>query len=213
MNQRLRTNLLIEHVQEHSSLYIFHSVLFLMGVIFGAILVNSLSLTQKEDLFYFLQEFFGQLRQGEILYARDVFIHSFQYNSKFLGLMWILGISMIGLPIIMLLLFVKGMVIGFSVGFLVQQMGWHGFFMALFSVLPQNVIIIPLYIAGAVITVSFSMQMIKKLFVKSMFQPFAPLFIQYCMLFGVSLIFLAVAAFIEGYITPYFMRGYLQLLQ
>lgn len=119
---------------------------------------------------------------------------------------------MIGLPIIMLLLFVKGMVVGFSVGFLVQQMGWHGFFMSLVSVLPQNMIIIPLFIASAVITVSFSMQMIKKLFVKSMFQPFAPLFIRYCLLFGVMLLILAVAAFIEGYITPYFMRGFLQLL-
>ncbi|MFS8650965.1 MAG: stage II sporulation protein M [Caldibacillus sp.] len=212
MKHRTGTNLVMDHIQEHSSLYIFHAVLFLMGVVFGAILVNSLSLTQKEDLFYFLQQFFGQIEHGDILQARDVFIHSFQYNSKFIGLMWILGISMIGLPIIMLLLFVKGMVVGFSVGFLVQQMGWHGFFMSLVSVLPQNMIIIPLFIASAVITVSFSMQMIKKLFVKSMFQPFAPLFIRYCLLFGIMLLFLAIAAFIEGYITPYFMRGFLQLL-
>ena len=212
MNLR-RANRLLDHIEEHSSLYIFHSVLFLMGVVFGAVLVNSLSQTQKEDLFYFLQEFFLQLDRGEILQAQDVFIHSFQYNSKYLGLMWILGISMIGLPLIMLLLFIKGMVIGFSVGFLVQQMGWHGLFMALASVLPQNMIIIPLFIAGAVITVSFSMQMIKKLFVKSMFQPFAPAFIQYCLLFGISLVFLVIAAFIEGYFTPYLMRGYLQLIQ
>lgn len=212
MKNRNSSNLLMNHIQEHSSLYLFHTVLFLMGVVFGAIVVNSLSPTQKEDLFYFINEFFGQVQQGDILEAKDVFVHSFKYNSKYLGLMWILGISMIGLPIIMLLLFLKGMVIGFSVGFLVQQMGWQGFFMSVFTVLPQNIIIIPLFIMGAVITVSFSIQMIKKLFVKTMFQPFGQLFVQYCMQFGIALVFLAIAAFIEGYTTPYLMKGFLQLI-
>ena len=39
---------------EHSSIYLFVIVLFLMGVIFGAVVVNSLSFTQKEDLYYYL---------------------------------------------------------------------------------------------------------------------------------------------------------------
>ena len=34
----------MSHIQENSSLYIFNAVLLLMGVIFGAILVNSLQL-------------------------------------------------------------------------------------------------------------------------------------------------------------------------
>lgn len=35
-------NRVISHIQENSSLYIFNSVLLLMGVVFGAILVLSL---------------------------------------------------------------------------------------------------------------------------------------------------------------------------
>lgn len=63
-------NAVMKHINEHSSLYVFITVLFLMGVIFGAILVNSLSFTQKEDLFYYLSQFFG-MKQSAIRCALE----------------------------------------------------------------------------------------------------------------------------------------------
>ena len=50
-------DLVMSHIQENSSLYIFNAVLLLMGVIFGAILVNSLQINQKQDLSFYLQRF------------------------------------------------------------------------------------------------------------------------------------------------------------
>lgn len=182
-----------------------------MGVIFGAIVVNSLSVIQKDDLFYFINEFFTQVVNGEMVEAKEIFRHSFSYNSKYIGLMWILGMTMIGLPIILVLLFLKGMVIGFTIGFLVQQMGWKGFFLSFVAVLPHNLIIIPIFIGIAVISVSFSLQLIKKLFTKSFYQPFAPMLVRYFMFLGVALIFIGIAAFIEGYLTPYFMKAILSI--
>jgi len=211
MKKRWRTNVITNHIEQYSSFYIFHTVLLIMGVIFGAIVVNSLSTTQKDDLFYFINEFFSQLKSGEVLAPKETFLHSLSYNSKYVGLMWILGITMIGLPIILLLLFLKGMVIGFTIGFFVQQMGWKGFLLSFISVLPQNLIIIPVFIVVAVISVSFALQLIKKLFVKSIFQPIAPMLIKYCMFFGAAILLLSLAAFVEGYFTPYLMRGLLSL--
>ena len=43
----------MSHIQENSSLYIFNAVLLLMGVIFGAILVNSLQINQKK-IYHFI---------------------------------------------------------------------------------------------------------------------------------------------------------------
>ncbi|WP_062356131.1 stage II sporulation protein M [Bacillus kwashiorkori] len=212
MRKRMQPFFITRHLQEHSSLYIFHTVLFIMGVIFGAIVVNSLSVSQKDDLFYFLSEFFLQMENGEVISAKEVFFHTLSYNSKFIGLMWVFGISMIGLPLIFVMLFLKGMVIGFTVGFLVQQMSWHGFFLSFVSVLPQNLVTIPVYIAVAVVAVNFSFTMIRKLFVKSVFQPFAPMLVRYCMFFGGAIVCLVVAAFVEGYVTPYLMKGVLKFL-
>ncbi|KIO63020.1 hypothetical protein B4064_0495 [Caldibacillus thermoamylovorans] len=211
MKKRWRSNFITNHIEQYSSFYIFHTVLLIMGVIFGAIVVNSLSTTQKDDLFYFINEFFSQLKSGEVLAPKEIYLHSLSYNSKYVGLMWILGITMIGLPIILLLLFLKGMVIGFTIGFFVQQMGWKGFLLSFVSVLPQNLIIIPVFIVVAVISVSFALQLIKKLFVKSIYQPIAPMLVKYCMFIGAAILLLGLAAFVEGYFTPYLMRSLLSL--
>ena len=57
--------------------------------------------------------------------------------------------------VILILLFIKGMVVGFTVGFLVSQMGWQGFMLAFVSILPQNLIIIPVFIIMAALSVIF----------------------------------------------------------
>ena len=80
--QSIVQNAVIKHITEHSSLYVFITVLFLMGVIFGAVLVNSLSFSQKEDLFYYLSQFFGQVSQGEIATTNEMFSQSVLHNVQ-----------------------------------------------------------------------------------------------------------------------------------
>ncbi|WP_141433405.1 stage II sporulation protein M [Bacillus sp. 03113] len=202
MRKKISQNVVAIHLQEHSSIYMFVVVLFLMGVIFGAVVVNSLNFTQKEDLYYYLSQFFGQISKGKIAASKDLFMQSFFHNSKFIGLMWILGISIIGLPVILILLFIKGMVVGFTVGFLVNQMGWNGFLLSFVSVLPQNLIIIPIFVMSAALSVTFSLKMIKKQFMKKMGEPMLPLFGRYTLFLVTAVLFLIAAAGIEAYLSP-----------
>ncbi|MGG5253720.1 stage II sporulation protein M [Neobacillus sp. SM06] len=207
MKKRIYQNAAASYFREHSSIFLFVVVLFLMGVIFGAIVVNSMSITQKQDLFYYLSQFFGQVSDGNIQESTDLFIQSLLHNSKFIGLMWVLGISIIGLPIILILLFLKGMVVGFTVGFLVSQMSWKGFLLAGVSILPQNLIIIPIFIIMAVMSISFSIKMIKKQFMKKFAQPILPLFKQYIVALTAAVLLLSAAAAVEAYLSPGLMKS------
>lgn len=213
MKKKLYQNVAANHFREHSSVYIFVIVLFLMGVIFGAVVVNSLSFSQKEDLFYYLSQFFGTLTDGKEATAMDLFKQSLLHNSKFIGLMWLLGISIIGLPIILIILFIKGLVVGFTVGFLVNQMGWDGFLLSFVAILPQNFIIIPIFIITAVITITFSIQMIRRQFMKKMSQPLFPLLSRYLLAFFVAIISLAAAAGVEAYLSPALMKAVITGIQ
>jgi len=209
MKKRLYQSDAASYFREHSSIFLFIIVLFLMGVIFGAIVVNSMSFTQKENLFYYLSQFFGQVSSGRTAENSDLFLQSIYHNSKFIGLIWILGISIVGLPIILILLFVKGMVVGFTVGFLVSQMGWKGFTLAIASILPQNLIIIPVFIVIASLSVIFSMRMIKKQFVKKYAEPIMPFFKGYMVAIIAAVFFIAAASGVEAYLTPWFMKTFL----
>lgn len=208
----LLQNAVINHITEHSSLYVFITVLFLMGVIFGAVLVNSLSFSQKEDLFYYLSQFFGQVSQGEVATTNEIFSQSVLHNFKYISVIWILGISIIGLPVILILLFLKGMVVGFTVGFLVNQMGWSGFLLSFASILPQNIFIVPVFIIISVLAVSLSMKMISRIFLKQIRMPLKPVLIRYLSFFVLSIFCLIAAGAIEAYLSPVFMKSVVSML-
>ncbi|WP_180320856.1 stage II sporulation protein M [Alkalihalobacterium bogoriense] len=194
------------HIEENRSIYLFTIVLFLVGIVFGAIIVNSLSLTQKNDLYMYLNQFFGQVEEGQIAQASTMFTHTFSHYAKYFGLMWILGLSIIGLPVILILLFLKGVVVGFTVGFLVNQMGMSGFLLAFVSVMPQNFILVPAFIIVSVASVSFCLKMIRNQFVKRSNMPIFPQFLRYSMLILCVGGLLAVASAIEAYVSPVVMR-------
>jgi stage II sporulation protein M len=213
MKKRMYQNVAASYFREHSSIFTFVVILFLMGVIFGAIVVNSMSFSQKQDLFQYLSQFFGEVANGKMAQASDLFLQSFFHNSKFIGLMWVLGISIIGLPVILILLFIKGMVVGFTVGFLVNQMSWKGFMLAFVSILPQNLIIIPLFIIMAVMSMSFSMIMIKKQFMKKYGEPIIPLFKRYIIAFLIAVICISVSSSIEAFLSPGLMQTVIHLFK
>ncbi|MBO0995320.1 stage II sporulation protein M [Bacillus sp. SD088] len=208
MRYRLSTNVITRHFQEHSSLYTFMTVLFLMGVIFGAVMVNSLSAHQKEDLFYYLNQFFGQVGDGQIVPPEELLKLSFFHNVKIAGLIWVLGISIIGFPLIFLLIFLKGVVVGFSIGFLVSQMGWQGLLLSFVSLLPQNLFMIPVLIFISVSSIALSMKIIKKVFIRPTFHfQFVPIFAKYMMAYVGAIAIITVAASIEAYISPALMKS------
>jgi stage II sporulation protein M len=199
-------NELTYHIRENTSLYLFIIVLFLMGVIFGSIVVNSLDFVQKHDLYSYLNRFFGQVTEGKFASSKDMFLQSYFHNVKYIGLMWILGISIIGLPLILILLFLKGVVVGFTVGFLVNQMGWNGFILSFVSILPQNVIIIPAFIIMSTIAMSFSLKMVRQQFNKRIHEPIFPLFTRYTfVIIGLSCLLLLASTF-EAFVSPTLMK-------
>ncbi|RSK27716.1 stage II sporulation protein M [Bacillus sp. HMF5848] len=209
--QSLKT-VINKHMKEHSSIYVFITVLFLMGVVFGAILVNTLNVEQKQDLFFYLQRFFGQVVAGEVIGQNEIFIESFLQNLKYIALMWLLGISIVGLPIVMILLFLKGMVVGFTIGFLVNQMGFSGFMLSFASIMPQNFFIIPIYIVMGTVAISFALQMVKHQFQRRIHEPFATIFMRYCFLLLLLSISILPASALEAYISPILMRQLLELV-
>lgn len=193
------------HVKENVSLYLFTVILFTMGVSFGAVIVNSLALPQKQDLIGYLAQFFLELKQGAVGDPGTVFQASLGQYLKYIGFMWILGLSIIGLPIILIMVFLKGLVVGFTVGFLVNQWHWKGLYVASLSVLPQNLFAIPAFIIVGTAGISFSLRLIRSRFNRrgeSVYHHF----LSYSALVFLMGLLLCVASLFEAFISPVIMR-------
>jgi stage II sporulation protein M len=189
-----------QFMKENVSLYVFVSVLFVIGVVFGAVMVNALSLEQKQEMSRHLGSFFQEVNGGMEVDKGLSFQQSFGMHMKWILLIWLFGLSIIGLPLILILDFLKGVLIGFTVGYLIGQLSWKGMLFAFVSVAPQNLIIIPALLICSVSAIAFSIYMIKNRFIQrkgSMYQPF----MRYTSITLVMGVLLLGAAVWEGYFS------------
>lgn len=211
MNKR---TLVIDHLKTHATIYVFMIILFLTGIIFGAIVVNSMGFEQRTDLFFYVERFFGYLTNDNTISNNEILKESFLYHVRYLLLLFILGLSVIGLPIVWILIFLKGLVVGFSVGFIVNQLGVEGFILATFSIAPQNILVIPIYIVAGSLSMIFTLGLLNKLFARkaSFSQPVLNPFIKYVTVFTVLLIISAVPAIIEAFVANEAMVSYIKTL-
>lgn len=193
------------YVKENLSLYLFVSVIFITGVIFGAVMVNALSLEQKQEIMRYLGNFFSSVDQGGFMETNASFQQSFAMHIKWILIIWILGMSVIGLPLILVLDFLKGVLIGFTVGYLVGQLSWKGLLFALVSVAPQNLVIIPALLICSVTAMAFSIHMVKHRFMTRKGAFYEP-FMRYSATILVSGVLLAGVALFEAHISPVMMK-------
>lgn len=192
---------LSQHVREHAIIFVFITILFLTGVIFGAVIVNGMNFSQKQDLFFYLERFFNFTINEQGIDRTLIWQESFFYHIKFLGILGVLGLSIIGLPIIWILIFIKGLVIGFSVGFVVSQLGSEGLLFASLSIIPHNLIIVPVYLIAGSLTMIFSLLLFKKIFSRGSVNYLRKPFFNYIIVFSVLFIASSVAALIESHVS------------
>ncbi|RYG74627.1 stage II sporulation protein M [Lentibacillus lipolyticus] len=205
-----KRTLLIDHVKEHATIYIFMTILFLTGIIFGAVIVNSMNFIQKQDLFFYLERFFGEITADEQAGNTIILKNSFFYHVKYLFILFVLGLSVIGLPAVWILLFIKGMIVGFSVGFIVNQLGMQGLFLASLSIAPQNLLVIPIYIAAGSLSMIFSLTLLGKLFSRKISQPVLQPLGKYVIAFSSLIAVSLAAAVLEAYVANEAMEMFIK---
>lgn len=195
-----------QYWKEHLTLYVFVGVIFITGVVFGAVMVNALSLEQKQEMTRHLSHFFTSVNSGALEGGEQLtFKQSFTMHLKWIVIIWFLGLSVIGLPLILILDFIKGVLIGFTVGYLAGQLSWKGLLFAFVSVVPQNLIIIPVLLICSVTAVSFSIYMVKsRLFGRG--GPLMEPFIRFTATAALCLLCMGGVSLFEAYVSPVMLQ-------
>ncbi|WP_271750836.1 stage II sporulation protein M [Cohnella sp. JJ-181] len=137
------------------NLYLFVGVLIAVGAVFGALVVNALSLEQQQTLSDELGAYLGGTASGAMA-PIDVFRERLFFHLKWLGLLWLLGISVVGSPFVLALDFLKGVLIGFAVGLTVRHLAWKGVAVSFAVVAPQNLVVVPALAIASVSAIRFA---------------------------------------------------------
>lgn len=198
-------NSIKKHIKGNLFTYFLIILCFLIGISVGGFTVKVININHKQELVAYLKGFF-QLFHGDNLKNLDIFLQSLINNLQLLSLSWILGILVVGIPGIIFIIGFKGFVIGFTVGLLIEQFKFKGILLFLLGVLPQNLIIIPSFIAASVLSLSFAMMIIRSKLNKSKQINFSKQFLIYTSLYLLIAVLVIIAVSIEAFISPIFIK-------
>ncbi|MCY0900368.1 MAG: stage II sporulation protein M [Firmicutes bacterium] len=129
-----------------------------VGLLFGALAIGTLSPADKLSLVQYLRQFLAIEAQRPTYHA--VFRPLLVNNLKMLGLFYILGVSVAGMPLVLVLMFFRGFVLGFAGAFLVTSLHWQGVSIGLATIALANVFLLPALVLAAAVALGFSWDLI-----------------------------------------------------
>ena len=183
------------------NLYVFAGVLVIAGSIFGILLASALTHDQQQVLEQDVLQYLRFMQAGPDMAGSESLWSYFSSHIKWLLLLWLLGVTVIGLPGVLILIFLKGAIIGFSIGTFIVQFGWKGIIFSAAAFGPQNIIIIPAMIIVTAAALSYAMQFVQ-LRVLNQQTKESPKLIEFTSVSVAMLFMFLFAALLETYISP-----------
>lgn len=196
-----------QHIGANRWQYMLVALLFAAGLMIGNYKVPGLEGGVKNHLLDLLNKYL-QSGQKESLNGSVLWFYAFLNQAKSIIGIWFLGLTVIGMPIILAVLFLKGFSLGFTVGFLVQEKAGAGVLITILSILPQNLLYIPLLIIWAVIGVNFSISIAAGKYNRA--GSLGRALVSYTMLMLIFLILVLIGAFIEAYFSPWLLQSFIK---
>ncbi|HHW06550.1 MAG TPA: stage II sporulation protein M [Clostridia bacterium] len=194
----------LNHARDNLWFYLLTVFCLVAGIITGTVSVKLLTAEEALELGDYLSSFFMEL-EGLGWDQLVVIKQSLYNNLKTMGLIWFLGLTVVGTPMILLLLYFEGFTLGFTAGFLVQSKGLEGILLALTALTPPNIFFLPGLITAGVIGITFSVWLVKG---RHEYRRDGILqqFFAYSISIGILCILVVAAAFLEAYCSPLLMK-------
>lgn len=188
------------------SLWVIIAAFFFLiaGISCGAFTEVLMSPDQKLALTKYMSD---TLRVADLAKSdyQVLFISSLKNNAFLILSMAILGVIPFAFPLIFIILGYKGLTIGFSSALLIENMAYKGTALALVSMVPQNILILPAIFLAGIISVNFSMYLRKDGFdgIKKNLSIGAGSYISFHF---VLFVFLFLGSVVEAFVCPLLMK-------
>ena len=180
-------------------------------MITGAFFITILSSSDKTLVKEYLNNYINVIKVEKIDYISLLINNAL--NSTLLALtIWLLGISIIGIPIMLFLFFCKAFTLGFSIGTLFFTYNWKGIIMALVYVFPHQIIAILSYTILMIYALSVSLKMIEATFKKKTID-FKTIMGKYSVVLGIVLVLLLLCTLYETLAMPNIMKMITQIIK
>lgn len=177
-------------------------IVFSAGLIVGVMSAVKMDDAKSDELSRYIKDFVqtvGGVDFEPARMARNAMVN----NMVMVTAIYLLGLTVIGMPVILAILFVKGFVIGFATGFLTGNI-FSGGLLVTAAILPHNLFYIPAVCFGASSSIMFALLLLKRNFNSAV--RILPGFFKYTTIMASVLLVVVGAGLVEGYVTPVFTK-------
>ena len=178
------------------------------GAVFGSIFIQVLPSEQQLGLGHEITIYMNWMKQSSDVNSSYLFWEAFFKYFILVTLLFILGITVIGVPLIIVLNFLKGFLLGCSIHIVVQMFGTQGILLSVATIVPHNVVAVPAILILSSTAIGFSTHIVKNRLMTHKGN-LREAFVSYSTIAMSMLILLAIAAFVQVYISPQVMEWYL----
>lgn len=190
---------------KQKKVYIFLIGLIIIGIISGICFWHMINSNDKSLVIKELTNFFTNIKNDVSINYGVSLINSILTNFSYVIIIWLLGISIIGLPIILVILGVKSFIVGFSISSIISIYGFKGILGALAYIFPHQICFLLLLILLGFYSISFCIKLFKYLFLKQLIN-FKIAMRKYLKILILSLIVSLFISLFETFISTYFIK-------
>ena len=193
-------NKVTNKLEEQKKIYIFLIIVMSIGLICGIIYAIILNKSDHNLVTTSLNSFFTSIKNNDIDY-KNALINSLVGNISFVTFIFLLGISIIGIPLIIFSLGISSFIFGFSLSSIIYTYHFNGILKAITYLFPHQLITLLMSLFLGFYALYFGIKLFKYLFrgidinLRSSMKRYIQVYIT------VLLIFIA-CSFIEVFLSP-----------
>ena len=198
-------NALQKEIQKNKYKYIFLLTIILIGFISGIIFSNILSYNDHQEISNTLKDYFLGIKNNQSINYLGNFLNIFSVNYLYMLLIWIFGLSIIGIILNPFILYFKSFIIGFSVGIIISVYSYLGILGSLLYLFPHLLINLLVYTLLSFYGIKLSIKLFKALFLHKNFN-FQELVKKYLKILGLASIILLITTLYETFLADFVMK-------
>ena len=200
-------NALKNYIKNNYKEYILASMLFVIGIFVGVMIINNSKENQISEITEFINQFIEKYKGLENINQEGLVVTSIKQNLIFAFVLWLAGTTVIGMPIVLIIILLRGTILGFTISSITVTLGLpKGILFCLISIVLHNIFYIP-----AILSIGVSSIKLYKSIIKDRRKDNIKFeLIRHTIIFGLMIVLLVLSAIIENVISANLLKKFIK---
>ncbi|MDD6093580.1 MAG: hypothetical protein PUB90_03195 [bacterium] len=185
------------------------SILFL-GLISGAVFGNIISVNDKTLVIDKIKLFISNINSDSIN-GIEVFKNGISVNMLYLGIIWVMGMTFVGIVLNVVILFIKSFILGFSLASFIMVYSYKGLILSLIYLLFGQILNILVIVMVTIYGIMFSSKLNLIIFKNKQDNNILKFFRNYVFILIIAIIVSIISSISEAFLLPAIIKIIIKL--